>query len=101
LYSSADDLIPPEFSPETASYSSVALHSARGAVFSDPLHLLAFFGVWTKDLLLTVMMGNYLIKVGWKAVVTPVTFKVNFLKRAEDEDYYDQKTNFTPFSIEV
>jgi len=26
---------------------------------------------------------------------------VGFLKRAEQEDYYDRETNFTPFSIEV
>lgn len=59
-------------------------------------------GVWSRDLLLTVMVSNYLIKVGWEAVITPITYRVvNFLKRAEDEDYYDHKTNFTPFSIEV
>jgi queuosine precursor transporter len=35
-------------------------------------------------------------------VVTPVTYKVvGFLKQAEQEDYYDVDTNFTPFSIEV
>ena len=62
----------------------------------------AFMGIWTSQLLMTVMISNYLIKVGWEAVITPVTYKVvNFLKRAEDEDYYDHKTNFTPFSIEV
>jgi uncharacterized integral membrane protein (TIGR00697 family) len=63
---------------------------------------LAFMGVWSRELLMTVMVSNYLIKVGWEAVITPVTYKVvNFLKRAEDEDYFDHKTNFTPFSIEV
>ena len=62
----------------------------------------AFMGIWTSQLLMTVMISNYLIKVGWEAVITPITYKVvNFLKRAEDEDYYDRKTNFTPFSIEV
>ena len=62
----------------------------------------AFLGVWDNNLLLTVMMSNYAIKVGWEALITPVTYRVvNFLKRAEDEDFYDHKTNFTPFSIEV
>ena len=62
----------------------------------------AFMGVWDNNLLVTVMLTNYGIKVGWEAVITPVTYKVvNFLKRAEDEDYFDRKTNFTPFSIEV
>jgi uncharacterized integral membrane protein (TIGR00697 family) len=62
----------------------------------------AFLGIWSTDLVMTVMMSNYLIKVGWEAVITPVTYKVvGFLKRAEEEDYFDHKTNFTPFSIEV
>ena len=63
---------------------------------------LAFMGVWDNNLLITVMFSNYVIKVVWEALITPVTYKVvNFLKRAEDEDYFDHKTNFTPFSIEV
>src|SRR5687768_4840989 len=37
---------------------------------------LAFMGVWTNDLLMTVMLSNYLIKVSWEAVITPVTYRV-------------------------
>jgi queuosine precursor transporter len=63
---------------------------------------LAFLGVWENKLVLTVMISNYIIKVLWEAVVTPVTYQVvGFLKRAEEEDYYDFDTDFTPFSIEV
>ncbi len=62
----------------------------------------AFFGVWSNELLLQVMVSNYLIKCGWEAAITPITYKVvSFLKRAEREDYYDYETDFTPFSIEV
>ena len=62
----------------------------------------AFLGVWENNLVLTVMMSNYVIKVLWEAIVTPVTYQVvGFLKRAEQEDYYDVDTDFTPFSIEV
>jgi uncharacterized integral membrane protein (TIGR00697 family) len=62
----------------------------------------AFLGVWETRLVVTVMVSNYLIKVLWETVTTPVTYQVvGFLKRAEHEDYYDVKTNFTPFSIEV
>ena len=33
---------------------------------------------------------------------TPLTYRVvGFLKRAEDEDYYDRGTNFTPFSLKT
>ncbi|OLC35373.1 MAG: hypothetical protein AUG08_00225 [Acidobacteria bacterium 13_1_20CM_2_55_15] len=63
---------------------------------------LAFLGVWENRLVLTVMVSNYIIKVLWEAIVTPFTYRVvGFLKRAEQEDYYDIDTDFTPFSIEV
>ena len=62
----------------------------------------AFMGVWEPSLVVTVMVSNYMIKVAWEALVTPVTYQViGFLKRAEQEDYYDVNTDFTPFSIEV
>jgi queuosine precursor transporter len=63
---------------------------------------LAFLGVWSDDLVLTVMVTNYLFKVGWEAAITPATYRiVGFLKRAEAEDYYDRDTNFTPFSLKA
>jgi len=62
----------------------------------------AFLGVWENRLVFTVMVSNYVIKVLWEAIVTPVTYRVvGFLKSAEQEDYYDVDTDFTPFSIEV
>ena len=62
----------------------------------------AFIGVWENRLVFTVMVSNYVIKVLWEAIVTPVTYRVvGFLKSAEQEDYYDVDTDFTPFSIEV
>src|SRR5438093_7717148 len=72
------------------------------AVDSMVFYPVAFLGVWDRNLVVQVMISNYIIKVAWEALVTPVTYKiVGFLKRAEQEDYYDHKTNFTPFSIEV
>lgn len=63
---------------------------------------LAFYGVWSDELLLTVMGANYVIKVGWEVVLTPITYRiVGALKHAEGEDYYDRDTNFTPFSLET
>jgi uncharacterized integral membrane protein (TIGR00697 family) len=60
----------------------------------------AFYGTWSNELLLEVLVGNYLVKVAWEAVNTPLTYRiVNFLKRAENEDYFDRGTNFTPFSV--
>jgi queuosine precursor transporter len=65
---------------------------------------LAFYGHpnWPNDLLVRVMIANYVIKVSWEVVVTPVTYRVvAALKRAEQEDFYDSNTNFTPFSLQV
>lgn len=72
------------------------------AVDTVVFYPLAFYGVWSNDLLGTVMVGNYLIKVGWEVVATPITYRiVGALKRAEHEDYFDRDTNFTPFSLET
>jgi uncharacterized integral membrane protein (TIGR00697 family) len=63
---------------------------------------IAFYGVWSPELLAAVMFANYRLKVGWEVVMTPVTYRVvNFLKRAESEDYFDRKTDFTPFSLQT
>lgn len=63
---------------------------------------LAFFGVWSNELLGAVMVGNYLIKVGWEVVATPITYwVVAGLKRAEGEDFFDRDTTFTPFSLDT
>ena len=63
---------------------------------------LAFYGTWSDDLLLRVMAANYVIKVGWEVVATPVTYRlVGALKRAEHEDFFDVNTNFTPFSLDT
>lgn len=61
---------------------------------------LAFYGVWSNELIVTVMITNYVLKVVWEALLTPVTYKViNKLKRVEGVDVYDKETEFTPFSI--
>jgi queuosine precursor transporter len=61
---------------------------------------LAFLGVWTNEQVVEVLVSNYCLKVGWEAVMTPVTYRiVNALKKAEHEDYYDRDTDFTPFSL--
>ncbi len=75
---------------------------AGEAMDSIIFYPIAFYGFWPNDLLITVMLTNYVLKVSWEVVATPLTYKVvGFLKRKEHEDYYDRNTNFTPFSIEV
>jgi queuosine precursor transporter len=64
--------------------------------------LIAFYGIWPNEQLFAVIVTQYLFKTIWEAVMYPATAKVvAFLKRAEDEDYYDRDTNFNPFSIKV
>ncbi len=63
---------------------------------------LAFLGVWPPELVVKVMLANYGLKVLWEIVMTPFTYRiVHFLKRAEQEDYFDRDTNFTPFSLQA
>ncbi|GIW23817.1 queuosine precursor transporter [Meiothermus sp.] len=62
--------------------------------------LVAFYGVWDNDLLWTVFVSNYVFKVGVEVLLTPLTYAVvGYLKRAENEDYYDYHTRFNPFSL--
>jgi uncharacterized integral membrane protein (TIGR00697 family) len=52
------------------------------------------------EIWLTLVVTNYLFKCGVEAIMTPVTYRVvNWLKKAEQEDYYDYDTNFNPFNI--
>jgi hypothetical protein len=47
---------------------------------------------------LPIILGEWLSKVSYEALATPVTYWIiNWLKRAENEDYYDRGTEFTPF----
>jgi hypothetical protein len=63
---------------------------------------IAFLGVWSTEDVLKVLITNYLLKVSWEAILTPVTYRiVGFLKRAEGVDVYDKETNFTPFSVKA
>ena len=63
---------------------------------------IAFVGSWTTQELLTVTTTQYVLKTSWEVVATPLTYRlVGFLKRAEQEDWYDRGTNFTPFSLAV
>jgi uncharacterized integral membrane protein (TIGR00697 family) len=63
---------------------------------------IAFYGIWSTEKLVSVMIANYLIKVLWEVIATPFTYLVvGFLKKAEHEDYYDKDTDFNPFSLET
>ena len=83
----------------TRTIGSTILGEAVDSVIFYPV---AFLGVWETELVWRVMVNNYLLKVLWETLMTPLTYRiVSFLKRAEGEDYYDRDTNFTPFSLQT
>jgi uncharacterized integral membrane protein (TIGR00697 family) len=71
-------------------------------VDSSLFYIVAFYGIWATGDIVKVTLAQYVLKTGWEVVMTPVTYRlVGFLKRAENEDYYDRDTNFTPFSVKL
>jgi uncharacterized integral membrane protein (TIGR00697 family) len=63
---------------------------------------LAFLGIWSNAQVISVMITNWLLKVGWEVVLTPVTYGVvGWLKRKEGVDIFDEGTNFSPFKTKV
>jgi uncharacterized integral membrane protein (TIGR00697 family) len=75
---------------------------AGEAVDSLIFYPLAFLGIWSNAQVISVMIGNYLIKVLWEVLATPITYTiVGFLKRVEHEDYFDRETDFNPFTLET
>jgi uncharacterized integral membrane protein (TIGR00697 family) len=77
---------------------------AGEAVDSALFYPLAFYGsgIIPDDKLPMVMLIQFVAKVAVEVVFTPVTYKVvGWLKRAENEDYYDRGTRFNPFTLKV
>jgi uncharacterized integral membrane protein (TIGR00697 family) len=62
--------------------------------------LIAFYGILPVGLLMSVVVSNYIFKVGLETVMTPLTYRVvGWLKRQEQEDYFDYGTDFNPFKM--
>jgi queuosine precursor transporter len=60
----------------------------------------AFLGIWPNRLVVQVAISSYFFKLLWEIVVIPFTYIfVNWLKRAEHEDFFDYNTDFNPFSL--
>lgn len=83
----------------TRTIGSTVVGQAADSLIFYPL---AFLGVWEPGLVLQVLVTNYLLKVTWEVVLTPVTYRVvGWLKRAEGIDVYDTGTDFSPFTTRV
>ena len=58
---------------------------------------IAFWGIIPAGDLQRAIISQWLFKVGYEVLATPLTYLVvNALKRTEKEDYYDRDTNFSP-----
>jgi uncharacterized integral membrane protein (TIGR00697 family) len=74
------------------------------AVDSALFYPLAFYnsGIMPNEILPAIMLAQFVGKVGVEVLFTPLTYKVvGFLKRAENEDYFDRGTDFSPFRLKV
>lgn len=61
---------------------------------------IAFVGVLPSSVLGIMILGHWLLKSAYEIIATPLTYVVvNYLKRKENIDVYDYKTNFNPFII--
>jgi len=70
------------------------------AVDTGVFLLVAFWGVYAPAVVGLMFASNYVFKVAVEVVFLPLTYAVvGWLKRAEQEDYFDEGTNFNPFKI--
>jgi uncharacterized integral membrane protein (TIGR00697 family) len=83
------------------------MRTIGSTIFGEGVDSLLFYplafwgtGIIPNEALPQVMLAQFVAKVAVEVVFTPVTYAVvGFLKRAENEDYYDRGTKFTPFSL--
>jgi hypothetical protein len=76
--------------------STLVGQGADSAVFIT----LAFLGVFGWPDIGIAILSQWSFKVSYEILATPFTYLiVNWLKRAEHEDYYDKDTNFNPVTL--
>mgnify|MGYP000990072812 CR=1 FL=1 len=60
--------------------------------------LVAFYGMFPNEVLVAIIISNYLFKTGVEVIFTPVTYAiVRFLKKKEEVDTYDRGISYNPF----
>lgn len=76
--------------------STIVGEGADSAVFIS----VAFFGVIPAAGLSAAILSQWLFKAAYEALATPLTYLVvNWLKKVENQDYYDRETDFNPISL--
>lgn len=63
---------------------------------------IAFYGIIPNMIIAQIAFTQYLIKVAYEAVATPITyFVINRLKKSEGFEVFDVETNFSPFRFKA
>jgi len=83
------------------------MRTIGSTIFGEGVDSLLFYplafwgtGIIPDEQLPAVMLAQFVAKVAVEVAFTPLTYRiVAWLKRAENEDYYDRDTDFNPFSL--
>lgn len=60
--------------------------------------MVAFYGTMPDELLISIIISNYIFKSGVEILFTPLTYRiVGFLKKREKVDVYDLGISYNPF----
>lgn len=63
---------------------------------------IAFFGILSTEVIWQMIATQYVFKVGYELMALPLTYLISgYLKKKDNVDYYDHKTNFNPFSLKI
>ena len=61
---------------------------------------IAFSGSMPASALVSITISAWAFKVAWEIIALPISLPiVKWLKKVENEDYYDTVTNFNPFKV--
>lgn len=70
------------------------------AVDTSVFIVIAFVGTMNVSDMFTVFLSAWIFKVVWEICALPISIPVvKWLKKTENEDYYDEHTNFNPFKL--
>jgi uncharacterized integral membrane protein (TIGR00697 family) len=71
-----------------------------GQAVDTTIVILFIFWGQPAGVIFQLIYSGYIFKVVYEVVATPLTYLVvNFLKRAEGEDFFDRSTSFNPFRL--
>mgnify|MGYP000315390378 CR=1 FL=1 len=74
--------------------------SIQRATLSGTLFItVAFAGIWPAHIMVAAVVTQWLVKVAYEALATPLTYLVvGALKRREGIDTYDRNISFNPLA---